>query len=102
MDKVVKDIHWLGDYLDADATAKGIGQGSEGARYAWATAAEIESLQSTSTALVEALKAAQRLIRDNQDAIRNNLQPGFERIQATEVMAQIRTALSDYKARKEL
>lgn len=61
---------------------------------------ELIDLQSKSAALVDALESAQRLIRDNHDAIRNNLQAGFERIQATEIMTEIRAALAAFKGEK--
>lgn len=38
-------LRWVGDQLDADASNKGIGQGSEGARYCWAVATEIERIE---------------------------------------------------------
>lgn len=61
---------------------------------------QLTTLQSKSAVLVDALESAQRLLRDNHDAIRNNLQAGFERIQATEIMTEIRTALSAFKGEK--
>ena len=38
-------LRWVGDQLDADASNKGIGQGSEAARYCWAAATEIERIE---------------------------------------------------------
>lgn len=40
----VTSLRWLGNQLDADASDKGIGQGSEGARICWNAATEIASL----------------------------------------------------------
>ena len=46
MTQTIEQLRWLGNYLAADAESKGIGQGSEGARYCWSAASEIEQLRS--------------------------------------------------------
>lgn len=60
MNNHINNLRWLGDQLDADASIKGIGQGSEGARYCWAAATEMKSLYdqlATAQARTEFLEA---------------------------------------------
>lgn len=55
-------LRWVGDQLDTDASNKGIGQGSEGARYCWAAATEIERLQADREKLLKLLESASEVI----------------------------------------
>ena len=41
----IENLRWLGQNLQADAELEGVGQGSEGARYCFSGASEIESLR---------------------------------------------------------
>lgn len=45
MTQTIEQLRWLGNYLADDAESKGVGQGSEGARYCFAGAKTIEQLQ---------------------------------------------------------
>jgi len=63
---IVKNIRWLGDHLNAHAKSKGIGQGSEGARYCWNSADEITKLR---TELLQA-QADNARLRDVLEKIR--------------------------------
>jgi len=60
----IKKLRWLGDFLAADADSKGIGQGSEGARYCFAGADAIEELQAENAALKEQVAQLQTIISE--------------------------------------
>ena len=95
----VKNLRWLGDHLNKHAKSEGIGQGSEGARYAWAGATEIERLRAENAALKEQVtfhKQATNNLKERYNLVSTATEVSFNEIitQQASMIKQMRKALS--------